>query len=106
MYAKHKQLKYEILDLEDELAKADQMNRDMEIEHEKRLSRLEEEKNEVVEQYEEQIENLTADTNEQKDHINDIEAELSELQQNYQLREDGQLKSKDNEELQQYRLNI
>eukprot|EP01084_Bolivina_argentea_P319648 554434_1 len=110
---KEKQLKDEILDLEDELAKADQMNRDMEIDHEKRLSRLEEEKNEVVEQYEEQIENLTADTNlqiekfqndnitmardvevltnvtnEQKDHINDIEAELSELQQNYQLRED------------------
>ena len=109
---KEKQLKEQIMDLEDDLANTDQTMRDMEIDHEKRLPRYEEEKNELVEQYEEQIEAIQSEqtaiteklsndnvtlardvdvlrheVSEQKRQIDDYEAEIKEIRSVLEMRE-------------------
>jgi len=103
---KEKQLKEEIVDLEEELAKADQTVRDMEIETEKRVSKMEDERNELVSKYEEDMSNLRQDhqmateklnndnstmardlkflsteVSTQKEHIHELESKVKELQE-------------------------
>eukprot|EP01083_Nonionella_stella_P150622 480103_1 len=59
---KEKQLKEEIMDLEEELAAQDAKAREIEVATETRISRYEEEKNELVSGYEEQLEQLQDNT--------------------------------------------
>eukprot|EP01084_Bolivina_argentea_P123262 218451_1 len=79
---KHKQL-------QNEFRNADQMNKNMEMKHQQNLSRIKEERHEKLLKLRNlEIKKLKNVINEQKDRINHIQAELKELQKNYQLREE------------------
>eukprot|EP01083_Nonionella_stella_P024401 67379_1 len=109
---KEKQLKEEIMELKEELAAQDAKAREIEVATETRISRYEEEKNELVSGYEEQVEQLQTDhrletdklsadnttmardvqflTNEvreQKQQMDEMEAEMAELHQNAEYRD-------------------